>query len=306
LTRILVKTPVKDAEILMDGILLGPANSSLDATSGTREITLQAKGYRPRRVKIAVTKNVENVYEIDLEKLPAKTDPKASEREKERERAKAAKLAREREKEKERARKLAEIRKERKEKVPPVLPAEDESAKNLSDPGPAPKKESLEMDAEKGPPAAASTAAAEPVVDIAREPVSLAHFLPLGVGQFYNGDYLLGTLFLGTQLYAGAVIVQANQDIQQAENNEQAAIRRAQVDPTVSEEDLLAFSQAKQAFVKDKEERLNLAIGAAAGTYVFGVLHALIMRPYVLPATVTMQLKPTVHEGLELHMHWDF
>lgn len=323
-TRILVKTPIKDAEILMDGILLGPANTSLDASPGTREITLQAKGHKPRRVKIAVNKNVENVYEISLDKLPPKVDTKALEREKEKERererererekAKQQKIAREKAKEKERERERArrlEARREKKEKekekVPPVLPTEDESAKKLADPGPEPKKESLEMPEEKGPQATAEAApsSSEPV-ELEREPVSIAHFLPLGVGQFYNGDYLLGTLFLATQLYAGGVIVQANQDIQQAEDNEQAAIRRAQVDPTVTPDDLLAFSQAKQAFVKDKQERLNLALGAAAGTYVFGVVHALIMRPYVLPATVSMQLMPTQNQGLELHVHWDF
>lgn len=306
-TRILVKTSVKDAEILMDGILLGPANSSLDAAAGTREIILQAKGYRPRRVKIAVNKNVENVYEIDLEKLPPKVDPKALEKEKEK--AKQAKLAREKEKEKERERERArklEARKEKdkKDKVPPVLPTEDESAKSLADPGPEPKKESLEMPEERGP-QSGSIASSEPI-DITREPISVAHFLPLGIGQFYNRDYLLGTVFLGTQLYAGAVIFQANQDIQQAEDNERAAIRRAQVDPTVTQEDLLAFSQAKQAFVKDKQERLNLALGAAAGTYVFGVLHALVMRPYILPATVSLQLQPTSNQGLQLQAHWDF
>ncbi|HET9236394.1 MAG TPA: tetratricopeptide repeat protein [Oligoflexus sp.] len=322
-TRILVKTPIKDAEILMDGILLGPANASLDANPGTREITLQAKGYRPRRVKIAVNKNVENVYEISLDKLPPKVDAKALEREKEKERererdkAKQQKIAREKAKEKERDRERAarklEARKEKekkekeKEKVPPVLPNEDESAKKLADPGPEPKKESLEMPEEKGPPVtAAASSPADVPAELEREPVSIAHFLPLGVGQFYNGDYLLGTLFLTTQLYAGAVIVQANQDIQQAEDNEQAAIRRAQVDPTVTPDDLLAFSQAKQAFVKDKQERLNLALGAAAGTYVFGVVHALIMRPYVLPAAVSMQLMPTGNQGLELQVHWDF
>jgi tetratricopeptide (TPR) repeat protein len=316
-TRILVKTPIKDAEILMDGILLGPANTSLDANPGTREITLQAKGYRPRGVKIAVNKNVENVYEISLDKLPPKADTKALEREKEKEREKARqqKIAREKAKEKERERERAtrklEARKEKekkeKDKVPPVLPTEDESAKKLVDPGPEPKKESLEMPEEKGPPVvAASTSPTDEPVELERDPVSIAHFLPLGVGQFYNGDYLLGTLFLTTQLYAGAVIVQANQDIQQAEDNEQAAIRRAQVDPTVTPDDLLAFSQAKQAFVKEKQERLNLALGAAAGTYVFGMVHALIMRPYVLPAAVSMQLMPTHNQGLELHVHWDF
>lgn len=315
-TRILVKTPVKDAEILMDGILLGPANTSLDANPGTREITLQAKGHRPRRVKIAVNKNVENVYEISLDKLPPKVDTKALEREKEKEREKARqqKIAREKAKEKERERERAarklEARKDKKEKekdkIPPVLPTEDESARKLADPGPEPRKESLEMPEERGPQvtAAAPSPANEPV-ELEREPVSIAHFLPLGFGQFYNGDYLLGTLFLATQLYAGGVIVQANQDIQQAEDNEQAAIRRAQVDPTVTPDDLLAFSQAKQAFVKDKQERLNIALGAAAGTYVFGVVHALIMRPYVLPATVSMQLMPTQNQGLELHVHWD-
>jgi hypothetical protein len=312
-----VKTPIKDAEILMDGILLGPANTSLDANPGTREITLQAKGYRPRGVKIAVNKNVENVYEISLDKLPPKADTKALEREKEKEREKARqqKIAREKAKEKERERERAtrklEARKEKekkeKDKVPPVLPTEDESAKKLVDPGPEPKKESLEMPEEKGPPVvAASTSPTDEPVELERDPVSIAHFLPLGVGQFYNGDYLLGTLFLTTQLYAGAVIVQANQDIQQAEDNEQAAIRRAQVDPTVTPDDLLAFSQAKQAFVKEKQERLNLALGAAAGTYVFGMVHALIMRPYVLPAAVSMQLMPTHNQGLELHVHWDF
>ncbi len=319
-TRILVKTPVKDAEILMDGILLGPANTSLDAKPGTREITLQAKGYRPRRVKLAVNKNVENVYEVDLDKLPPKVDTKAIEREKEKERererekARLAKLTREkerekereREREKERARKL-EARKEKKEKIPPVLPTEDESAKKLADPGPEPRKENLEIPEEKGPEVTASAPApAAAPIELEREPVSIAHFLPLGIGQFYNGDYLLGTLFLGTQLYAGAVIVQANQDIQQAEDNEQAAIRRSQVDPTVTPDDLLAFSEAKQAFVKEKQERLNLAVGAAAGTYVFGLVHALIMRPYVLPANVSMQILPMENQGLELNMHWDF
>jgi len=309
-TRILVKTPVKDAEILMDGILLGPANTSLDVKPGTREITLQAKGYRPRRVKIAVNKLVENVYEIVLDKLPPKVDPK----EKEREKAKQARLAKEKEKErereKERARKLEarKARDEKKDKVPPVLPAEDEAAKKLADPGPDPKRESLEMPEEKGPQSTASappTVPAEPL-ELNREPVSFAHFMPLGVGQFYNRDYLLGTLFLGTQLYAAGVIVQASQDIQQAEDNEKAAIRRAQIDPTVTQEDIIAFTAAKQSFVKEKQDRLNLALGAAAGTYVFGVLHALIMRPYVLPQTVSLQLQPTPNPGLQLQVHWDF
>ncbi|WP_141735323.1 hypothetical protein [Oligoflexus tunisiensis] len=301
-TRILVKSPVKDAEILMDGILLGPVNTSLEAPPGTREIILQAKGYRPRRVKIAVNKLVENVYEIDLEKQPSKAVEK--EKEKDKDKARQQRIAREKEKERERRKLEARrAREEKKDKVPPVLPAEDESARKLADP-PESKKNSLAMPEEKGP--QTSDSSSDEPIELEREPVSFAHFMPLGAGQFYNGDFLLGTLFLGTQLYAVGVIVQATQDIQQAEDNELAAIRRAQVDPTVSQEDLDAFSEAKRVFVKEKQERLNLALGAAAGTYVFGVLHALIMRPYVLPTTVTMQLQPAPEQGLQLQVHWDF
>jgi tetratricopeptide (TPR) repeat protein len=309
-TRILVKTPVKDAEVMMDGILLGPANMSLDVKPGAQEITLLAKGYRPRRVKIAVNKLVENVYEIDLEKLP----PTADLKEKKREKVKQVRLGKEKEKERERdkeeARKLEarKVRDETKDKVPPVLPSEDEATKKLAAPAPDSKRQSMELPEEKDPQTNtfSPTKATAETLELNREPVSFAHFMPLGVGQFYNRDYILGTLILGTQLYAAGAISQANQDIQQAEANEQAAIRRAQTDPTVTEEALTTFKEANQSFVKDKKDRRNLALGVVAGTYIFGVFHALIMRPYVLPQTLSLELQPLPNNRIEMQIHWDF
>ncbi len=384
-TKILVKTSAKDAEVLLDGILLGPANSSLDAKSGTMEIILQAKGYRARRVKIAINKLVENVYVIELDKIAPKpevkpipkVDPKekarlaklaakekAREQEAIKDKARQVKLAaqaktREEEAlkksalEKDKARKLEarNLREGAKEKVPPVLPNEDLLEGN-SDKGKDNKKDrlakhsnsdlekpskkrddGLELAEERGPPPATdkdserevtkeATAAADepPKTESVREPTNIFHFLPLGIGQFYNGDFLLGTAFLGAQIYSVGVIFVANQDIQQAETNQEAAFRQAQIDPNVTQADIDAFTFAKNKFVKEKQQRIDLASGVLAGTYAFGVLHAIIMRPIItqkssslLPESsktqasqLTWQLQPTPQQGLQLAVRWDF
>ncbi len=368
-TRIMVKTPIKDAEVLLDGILLGPANTSLDAKSGTLEITVQAPGYRARRVKIAVTKLVENVYEITLDKIPAKpevksvakVDPKEKSRQARllaQENAREEKVAKKKAKELDRARKL-EARKaknSKKDKTPPVLPDEEEALadleNNFKDSGelkdkehksgkkdklahsrdedlearPRERKDGLELPEERGPSianekpseGAASGPASPAPIELGKEPISPVHFLPFGAGQFYNRDYLLGTLFFGAQAYSIGLIAQAQQDIEQAKSNEQAALRRAQSDPTVTQDDLDAFTLAKNNFVADKEDRINIAAGVLAGTYVFGVIHALIMRPLAVSNSASTnlmepvpqsdlhwQLSPTKEQGLQLTMRLD-
>lgn len=326
-TRILVTTPVKDAEVLLDGVLLGPANTSLDAKPGTREITLQAKGYKPRRVKIAINKLVENVYEIDLDKAPPKIEERAA-RADSREKARQARLAETQRKKEAKARKL-EARRERereKARTPAVLPVEGEAIKKVPDPA----RETLAAQPTPTPPPAAppapppavapAPAPQPPPPGLARESVSFAHFLPLGVGQFYNGDYLLGSLFLGTQFYAAGVIIVAKQDIEQAKSTEQAVFRRADVDPSVTQDELDQASADKNTVVKARNKRISIASGVLTGTYVFGVLHALFNRPYVLAAPTTavikpipepddalrVQLLPTDEQGVRLEMNWKF
>jgi tetratricopeptide (TPR) repeat protein len=363
-TKILVKTSAKDAEVLLDGILLGPANSSLDAESGTVEIILQAKGYQARRVKIAINKLVENVYVIELDKIAPKPEVKPVPKVDPKEKARLAKLAAQAKtseeeafkksaSEKDKARKIEarNLRESSKEKAPPVLPNEDfldgnsdkakdnkkdRHSKHANSDLEKPRKkrdDGLELAEERGPPPATdqdsfrevtkdatATADESPKTEGVREPTNIFHFLPLGIGQFHNGDFLLGTAFLGAQLYSAGVIALAYQDIEQAEANQQTAVQQAQIDPNVTQADINAFTLAKNNFVNEKQQRIDIALGILAGTYGFGVLHAIIMRPIitqnstrVLPESsrtparqLTWQLQPTPQQGLQLAMRWDF
>jgi tetratricopeptide (TPR) repeat protein len=72
-TKILVKSPVKDAEILIDGTLMGNTNESLEAEPGTWKVVVRCKGYKTKRANIIINKLVENVYEIDLERADRKS-----------------------------------------------------------------------------------------------------------------------------------------------------------------------------------------------------------------------------------------
>ncbi|MCX6128342.1 MAG: PEGA domain-containing protein [Proteobacteria bacterium] len=366
-TQIIVQSPIKNVEILLDGILLGPANSPLDVKPGTIQITLQAAGYRPRTMKLLVNKNTKNVYQAQLEKIPPKPKPKTEpqpEVKVERKLVKKPKPPTEHEEMKTQKQDERTAKQSKKDRNPGYLPDETRSRtpeqndldRMLSESDPELKNGSEEkfsgkestrnrrekfnredrpssnnnygVNEERSAQSMVYTKS-DPIpygaenqavpADNNRMPITPLHFLPLGIGQFYNGDFLLGTFILGTQVTSIALIAIADQDIVQAQKIEKDSYSQAETDPSISDQDLLKLSESSRQYIADKEDRINFAIGAGLGSWGLGVVLAIVMRPsnahdrpdLLIPKPsdrnrLSWQLRPTLGSGYELRLHYNF
>jgi tetratricopeptide (TPR) repeat protein len=312
-TRVRIESNAKNGEVALDGIIAGSVGQSLTSEDGTVEVEVRAPGYRPRKLKISVTKAVENTYQINLEEIPkgpskeeiaaakaaqakAKAKARAEAVAKERVRAKvrAEALARERFETEERQRQRLAKRLEKAEKeaaaaknsrIPPVLPREEEpnlALKDAADPveePPVSAKEKNDAAPSRDPPLSVTSDTKASSDILVKSPLSFAHFLPFGIGQFKNDDILLGTVLLTAQGYALYGILDTDQRILQAQKNLANAQKAAEEDPGITPEILANFRNDAQTFIQKSQDERDTFVAILAGSYVLGVLHAIILRP---------------------------
>ena len=69
-TSINLKTPTRGS-VLINGIFAGTTNQNLEVSPGVLKVTIQAKGYKPKSVKVRAIKNKASNYKINLaRKIP--------------------------------------------------------------------------------------------------------------------------------------------------------------------------------------------------------------------------------------------
>ncbi len=244
-TLFVINSNAAGASILLDGILAGPTGTPMASSEGTVEVEVIAKGYKPRRIKLSVSKGMLNTFQIDLLPDSAKDKARAD-----------------KDKDREKERRSPGARKGRKNKddildEPELLVKDDAESDDLFS---AIKKEQPE---------------AKPM------PIKFYHLLPLGGGQIYNGDYLLGVAVAAAQAYSAYSIYETMQNIDTATANLNAVNARAKTDPSFSSSQLSQFKTATTVYLENEEQTQTTFIFALAGSYVFGVAQAIIYRPDV-------------------------
>ena len=74
-TVILLKTPAKGT-VLIDGIYAGTTGKPLEVSPGILKVSIQAKGYKSKSIKLKVRKNRTNSYAIKMTKIQPKRKAK--------------------------------------------------------------------------------------------------------------------------------------------------------------------------------------------------------------------------------------
>ncbi len=323
-THIFVECNAPGAEIMIDGIIAGSAGSLITAPPGTIEIEVHAKGFKPRKLKAIVVKNKDNRYQLTLEKLPVGPSKEelaraAAAKEKAQQEAQAKDKARKQAElaQKDKGRSSGKARKgdedgpdkaaskdtgdalfgeeERKDKeLEKTSPKFDETLvsdgkspgvneKMLDiledDKGPRSKKPS------EGKTASASSTPAIPAPPPLSSPISLLHFMPLGLGQIKNGDYVLGAIVAGAQAYGAYLYLGASSSEQNARDNYLAAYNQARTDPTITPQDLVDLQTRSTAYINKQQQAQTMYGLVFLGAYGFGVLQGIFMRPDLPPAS---------------------
>lgn len=125
--------------------------------------------------------------------------------------------------------------------------------------------------------------------------ISWLHFMPFGAGQFYNGQYIWGGLYLGAQVFSVGLYLQRDQQIRTDTKSKNDFLD----EPTGSEAD-------QNQYLEDLDDRINLlereAENALIGfglSYGISILHGIISAPRQGEKSMG-SLSPT---GLELAKH---
>lgn len=79
-TRIILRSNVNGAQVLLDGIIAGTTNNPIETQPGSLVATINAKGYMSRAIRINVAPKKDNVYIVNLEKPKPKIIPPAPKR----------------------------------------------------------------------------------------------------------------------------------------------------------------------------------------------------------------------------------
>lgn len=281
-TRVIIQSNAPGASVLIDGILAGNAGAPVSVGEGTVEVEVVAKGFKSRQLKLAVSKGMLNTFQIDL--APEGTRDKEKERDKRELRDKE--------------RKSTASKKGRRGKEDSL----DEAEVDLKD------------DFGMGSDEPVSLGRREPV-ETKPIPISFFHILPLGAGQFYNGDKLLGLGIAGVQAFTVYTIFTAEQNITTARNNLDGAIVRARTDSTFTQAALKDFTDETNSYIQNEQDTQTTYIFALAGAYAFGVVHAILKRPdapqknsSIEPAAKPFQwslVRPSA-KSYELVLDWKF
>lgn len=317
-TRIVVQSNVKNAQILMDGILAGPVGTTLSAAPGTIEIEVQAPGYINRRLKLPVKRDLLNTFQVDLvPEGPSREELAASKLSKDKARMKADAQARDkaradalaRERKTPRSREESALRDEELKKAPPVLPRENQTPLDMDEESDALFSEEARRgrrrDSEFDFPPTRAESAAQTKEKI---PLSIFHLLPAGIGQIYNEDYFIGFGFFAIQAYSLYAILEAQENMQRSADNLTTAYTRNDL----TTEQLEAYTVQINAYntaQKGAQDRAILFLGVS---YAVGVVHAVLMRPEQTPKAppggFSWEWEPqfTPQGDLRLVMDWQF
>lgn len=285
-TRVLIQSNASGASVLIDGILAGNVGSPIGTVDGTVEVEVVAEGYKSRQLKLAVSKGTLNTFQIDL--------------------------APDREREKDKERDRREVREGREKDRKPT------SSRKGRRGGRDDSLDDVEIDLKDD----FGSGGDEPVNFGRRDsgktktkPLSFIHVLPLGAGQLINGDYLLAGGIAAAQAYFAHSIFAAEQNITTARNNLEAEISRARSDSGLSQGALKDFTEDTNVYIKDEQDTQTTYIFALAGTYAFGVVHAILYRPEIpQKSTLLPEEEPGLHwtlerstpKKLEVVLQWNF
>lgn len=136
-----------------------------------------------------------------------------------------------------------------------------------------------------------------------QKPGSLAlAIMPFGVGQFQNGDMLLGTLFAGAQ--AGSIayyfIANSEADATVDQTNQELADRSNQANTAEEQKQLRQFEEDRKSYVDSKRQEGNLALVAFGALWAAGAVEAVLSmpKPAAKPRRRSQTVKP--HNNIQL------
>lgn len=111
-----------------------------------------------------------------------------------------------------------------------------------------------------------------------RKPTSIpVALLPLGAGQFYNRDYLLGGVFMAGQVGCGIGWFLRYQESQRFLAEANNSIQASSTDPDVTQEDLERYRVESAAYVDSVETESYIWLGAALGLWAVSSVQAIVV-----------------------------
>ncbi len=104
---------------------------------------------------------------------------------------------------------------------------------------------------------------------------SIAHLLPLGTGQFYNGSYILGSAFAAVEIFGIYRFLDLNNQIKERDELE---VKVAQ-DERLTADQILTFNEENKTFISDLKSDRTAALGIFVGFWAIGIIEAIINAP---------------------------
>ncbi|MFW7379941.1 MAG: hypothetical protein ACOH5I_14100 [Oligoflexus sp.] len=128
--------------------------------------------------------------------------------------------------------------------------------------------------------------------------ISWMHFMPFGIGQFYNEQYVLGTFYLGTQIFAGGLYMRRNSQVAEETSKKDRVLETEGIDQADKDE----FSTLIDDRISLLEQEAGYAIMGFGLSWGVSILHGILSAP-TITETVTYQRQKTLPPHLKLKNH---
>jgi hypothetical protein len=111
----------------------------------------------------------------------------------------------------------------------------------------------------------------------------LAALMPLGIGQFYNGDYFLGTLFAASQIGA---ITYSIYNMNEA-NTQIKVMEEYFADPNATDAEKEAFEKDSKSYIQEKRSHQQYGLYGFVGLWAVSSIEAMVSAPSSSSASVS-------------------
>ena len=103
--------------------------------------------------------------------------------------------------------------------------------------------------------------------------------MPFGIGQFQNGDSLLGAVVGGGQVATLIGYAISYQEADDAFLEARETIQRANAEGTANPESIAAYRQSSQEYIESEEEKQTMLLAGFGLLWAAGVTHAILTQP---------------------------
>lgn len=159
-----------------------------------------------------------------------------------------------------------------KSRMPPEVKRKPKAVAQASAPTPAPApKRKADKKRKKKSESSLSLNDSNPLEDKPRK-LSVLHFLPLGIPQFANNSYLIGTGFAGLQLFALYSMIDADKVAKERKDlNDVVRTKEG-----LTDEQRNSFYKENNAYIDELKKQKNLAVAGFGALWVISIAEGII------------------------------